>query len=371
MVRGLCDNVTMNSLTSFSQPKMPPQDEQAAPNGPSGVDTAALIAARREAVARNRRQTARISLLQDVLRIIGVLVLIAGVVWFSHLKHRQHMEEERLKAEREQAAQVARAKEREAEAARQEARRKEQMEAKKAADEEARRREEERRQEAERKAEAERIKEANIKRYQAALNRFKDAVLGLLSAAPPSDLPAKVVHETWFSCLVYGGRDGITLYEIFASPGQDLRVMCLDAEGKVEDVAFEDFNRQVAKGPYLLSKGSYCYYNPANGRRWELRVPVLAEGETLDPSHEDFRDLYDVVRRLGLETSAFTYNVFFRDFGGGETRLLAVPFGGTITRSVVQRSLQSASPQRRQDDNALRSRLDQGSLIIRRGGVRR
>ena len=355
----------MNSLSSFSQPKMPPQDEQAVSDG---VDPVALIAARKAAVDRNRRQAARISLLQDVLRIFGVLALIAGIAWFSHMKHQQHMEEERLKAEREKAAQIARAKEREAEAARLEALRKAQMEAKKAADEEARRREQERRQEAERKAEV----QANIKRHQAALDRFKGAVLDLLSAAPPSDLPAKVTHETWFSCVVPGGRSGSVLYEIFASPGKSLRVTRLDADGKVEDVPFEDFNRQVAKESYLLSKGSYCYYNPANGRRWELRVPVLAEGETLDPSREDFRDLYNIVRRMNLVTSALTYNVSFRDFGGGETRLLSVPFGGTVTRSAVQRGLQSAAgSQRRQDDNALRSRMEQGSLIIRRGGVRR
>ena len=364
-VCGLCDNTVMNSLTSFSQPKIPPQDIQASPEG---VDPAALIAARKAAVARNRRQAARISLLQDVLRIIGVLALIAGIAWFSHLKHRQHMEEERQKAERERVAQVAREKEREAEAARQEARRKVQMEAKRIADEEARRREEERL----RKEEESRLQQANIKRYQSALGRFKGAVLNMLSAAPPSDLPAKVMHETWFSCIVPGGRDGLMLFEILATPGQSLRVSRLNAEGKVEDVSLEDFNRHVAKNSYLLSKGSYCYYNPANGRRWELRVPVLAEGETLDPSREDFRDLYNTVRQLGLATSEFTYNVCFRDFGGGETRLLSIPFGGTVTRSAVQRSLQSAAnPQRRQDDNALRTRMEQGSLIIRRGGTRR
>ena len=341
---------------------MPPQEGQSVPEG---IDPAALVAARKEAVARNRRQAARISLLQDVLRVIGILVLIAGVAWFSHMRHQQHMEEERQKAEHERAVQIAREKEREAEAARQEARRKAQMEAKRAAEEATRRREEQ-------KAEALRVQQANIKRYQTALARFKGAVLDLLAAAPPSDLPAKVEHETWFSCLVPGGRAGSMLYEIFASPGQSLRVSRLDAEGKVEDVVFEEFNRQVAKSPYLLSKGSYCYYNPAHARRWELRVPVLADGETLDPSREDFRDLYDIVRRMSLVTSSFAYDVFFRDFGGGETRLFSVPFGGTVTRSAVQRSLQSmAGSQRRQRDDDLRSRMEQGSLIIRRRGARR
>ncbi len=359
----------MNSLNSFSQPNTPPQDEQAVPEG---VDPAAIIAARKAAVARNRRQAARASLLQDVLRITGILALIAGIAWFTHMKHRQHMEEERQKAEREQAAQVARAKEHEAEVARQEARRKAQMEAKRAADEEARRREEAKRREAAAKAEAERIVQANIKRYQAALHRFNGAILDLIASAPSSDLPAKVVHETWFSCIVPGGRAGVMLYEIFASPGRPLRITRLDAEGKVEDVSIEDFNLQVAKSPYLLSKGSYCYYNPANGRRWELRIPVLTESETLDPSREDFRDLYNFVRKLGLVTTSLNYNVFFRDFGGGETRLLSVPFGGTVTRSDVQRRLLStAGPQRRQNDDSMRARMEQGTLIIRRGGAKR
>lgn len=359
----------MNSLTSFSPPKAPPKEEPAAPEG---VEPAALIAARKAAVARNRQQAARASLLQDVLRIIGILALVGGIAWFTHMKHQQHMEEERQKAEREQAAQAARAKEHAAEVARQEARHKALMEAKKAAQEEARRREEAKQREAAAKAEAERIVQENIKRHQAALKRFNGAILDMIASAPSSDLPAKVAHETWFSCLVPGGRSGVTLYEIFASPGQDLRISRLDAEGKVEDVSLEDFNRQVAKSPYLLSKGTYCYYSPANGRRWELRMPVLAESETLDPSREDFRDLYNTVRKLGLVTSALNYNVFFRDFGGGETRLLSVPFGGTVTRSAVQQGLQSATgAQRRQNDAALRTRMEQGSLIIRRGGAKR
>lgn len=359
----------MNSLNSFSPPKTPPQNDPAVPES---TDPAALMAARRAAADRNRRQVARASFLQDVLRIIGVIVLIAGIAWFVHMRHQQRLEEERQKAELEQAELVALEKERQAEAARQDARRKAEREARQAAEEERRRQQEEKQRVAEQKAEAIRIQKANVKRYQAALDRFKGAVLGLLATAPASDLPAKVVNETWFSCLVPGGRTGITLYEICASPGQSFRVSRLDEEGKVEDVPFEDFNRQVAKSPYLLSKGSYCYFNPANGRRWELRRPVLAEGETLDPSREDFRDLYNIVRRMGLVTSSFTYNVFFRDYGGGETRLLAVPFGGTVTRNAVQRELQAAAgAQRQQDGSALRARMEQGSLIIRRGGAKR
>ena len=359
----------MNSLNSFSPPKKPPQE---APAPLEGVDPAALIVARKAAVDRSRRQAARASLLQDILRIFGVAVLIAGIAWFARMRHQQHLEAERQKAELERAELVAIEKERQAEAERQDARRKAEREARQAAEEEQRRRQEEKQRVAEQKAEAMRVKRANINRYQTALDRFKGAGLGLLATAPASDLPAKVVNETWFSCLVPGGRTGITLYEICASPGQNFRVSRLDEEGKVEDVPFEDFNRQVAKSPYLLSKGSYCYFNPANGRRWELRRPVLAEGETLDPSREDFRDLYNIVRRMGLVTSSFTYNVFFRDYGGGETRLMAVPFGGTVTRNAVQRELQAAAgAQRQQDGSALRARMEQGSLIIRRGGTKK
>ena len=75
----------MNSLSSFSQPKMPPQDEQAVSDG---VDPVALIAARKAAVDRNRRQAARASFLQDVLRIIGVIVLLAGGGFYLRLKRR-------------------------------------------------------------------------------------------------------------------------------------------------------------------------------------------------------------------------------------------------------------------------------------------
>ena len=75
---------------------------------------------------------------------------------------------------------------------------------------------------------------------------------------------------------------------------------------------------------------------------------------------------------MGLVTSSFTYNVFFRDYGGGETRLMAVPFGGTVTRNAVQRELQAAAgAQRQQDGSTLRARMEQGSLIIRRGGTKR
>ncbi len=347
-------------------PPEPPQDD--IPPVSEGVDPAALIAARTAAVARTRRQNARIALIQDILRIIGVAVLIGGIAWFVHQRHQQHMEEERRNAEREMAEQAARAKERAEEAARLAAQRKEQMEIRKKAEEEQRRRLEERRRAAEQKAEAARVKSANVKRYQAALDRLNGSILNMLSAAPPSDLPAKVVTETWFTCLVPGGRTGVMLFEILAIPDQKIRVSRLEAEGMVEDISFEDFNRQVAKSPYLLSKGSYCYYSPASGGRWEMRVPVPAENETINPSQEDFRDLYNILRRKSLVTTAFTYDVFFRDFGGAETRILSVPFGGTVTRSAVMRGLQSATGQQRQSDPALRARVNQGGLVIRRKG---
>ena len=90
----------MNSLTSsFQPPKVPPEPPQDVHPHNEGVDPAALMAARTAAVARNRKQNARTALLQDVLRIICVVVLVAGIAWVMHQKHKQRMEEERLAAE--------------------------------------------------------------------------------------------------------------------------------------------------------------------------------------------------------------------------------------------------------------------------------
>ena len=361
----------MKSLTSFQQPDFPPEPSEDVPTIPEGVDPAALLAARTAAVANTRRQNARISLVQDLLRIICVVVLIAGIAWIVHQRHQQHMEEARLAAERAQAEQIAREKEREADAARLAAMRKAQMEAKQAADAERMRREAERRRAMEQNAEAARIQRENVKRYKSAYDRFNGTILNMISAAPPADLPAKVVTETWFSCLVPGGPKGVMLYEVRALPGLDIRVSRLNDDGKTEDIPFETFSSQIAKTSFLLSKGSYCYYSPANAGRWEIRVPVPADGETLNPSQEDFRDLYNVMRRKSLVTTAFTYDVFFRDFGGAETRILTVPFGGTVTRNAVMRGLQSAAGQQKQSDSALRARINQGGLVIRHKGAKR
>ncbi len=364
---------------SFQRPpyKQPNQLAQTPPpagqNPADGVDPAAIIAARSAAVARNRQKSERAALLRDAMRIIGVIVLVAGVGWIAHVKHQQTKEENREKAlqeEKKRAAEEEKRKERERKF---EEQRKARQEAIKAQELEKQRAKEAERQEKEAKKKALQLQKDNIKRYQTAMGRFRGATLDLLSAAPASDIPAKVINESWFSCLVPGGRTGVALYEIHASPGKDMEVVLLDSDGKAQEINLEEFNHVVAKTSFLLSKGARCYYSPQRKGRWEMRIPVPAEGETLDPSRNDFRDLYDIVRRLGIGASSLNYEVYFQELGAPETRIRVVPFGGTLNRSDIQSGLQSVfgNQNERAGDSSLRARMNGGRVIIRRkGGAR-
>jgi len=340
------------------RPNPPPQQP---PPGVETVDPAALIAARTAAVARNRQKSERASLIHDMLRIAGVLVLFGGVVWVVHVKHRHNVEEARLQAAYEAEAQAARAKEHEEADARAEARRA----ADRAVEAEIRRKEEERRKEAARKADAQRLRAANVKRHDDALKRFHRTTLDLLSSAPAADLPAKVLAETWYSCVIPGGRTGVIVYEIQALPGKVIHVTRLDETGEVTDVPLEEFNRLASAHPYLLAKGTHCYYKGA--KNWEMRVPVPAASERLDPSREDLRDLYGFASRECNKQAALSYEVFFRDVGGAETRILGVPFGGTFGRTEVLEGLQGISV-RKVGADALKARANEGGLVIRRKG---
>jgi len=353
----------------YRQQNGQPQQPQQGQLPSEGTDAAAIIAARSAAVARNRQKSERAALLRDVLRIVGVIVLVAGVGFVAHIKHQQTLEVERQQALREEAERVARAKERAEREARMDAARKERMAALKAAEAEKLKRREEERRAREAKIEALRVQKENIKRFHVAQERFRGASLGMLSSAPASDLPAKVQNETWFSCLVPGGRMGVELYEICAQPGKELQVSRLDADGNLDKVKVEDFNGIASKVSFLLTKGSRCYYSPRDKGRWEMRRPVPAEGETLDPTYEDFGDLIDVIRKRGIATASFGYDVYFRDIGGFESRILFVPFGGKLTRFAIHNALQStlvSQGARSSGEAAVRARLNEGNIVIRR-----
>ncbi len=103
--------MNFNAPNSVPRPR-PRPNPPAQPSQRVGEDPAALVAARTAAVARNRQKSERASFLHDAFRIIGVVVLIGGVAWIIHVRHRNHMEEESFQAEREAVAQAARAKER-------------------------------------------------------------------------------------------------------------------------------------------------------------------------------------------------------------------------------------------------------------------
>ena len=297
-----------------------------------------------------------------MLRITGVLVLVGGVVWVLYVKHRHSVEEARLQAAYEAEAQAARAKEHAEADARAEARRA----ADRAVEAEIRKKEEERREAAARKAEAERQRAANVKRYDSALKRFHRTTLEQLSLAPAADLPANVTRETWYTCVIPGGRAGLTVYEVRALPGKNIHVMRLDETGEVTDVPLDEFNCLAAASSYLLAKGTHCYYKGT--KNWRMRVPVPVANERLDPSREDLRDLYVFASRQCNKQAALSYEVFFRDVGGTETRILAVPFGVTFGRKDVVEGLQRSSVHK-VGASAIQARINEGCLVIHRRGA--
>ena len=355
---------------NFDPPATPrPRQQPTQQPAGEGSDPAALVAARTAAVARNRQKAARDALIHDILRVVGVAVLVGGVAWIVHVKYRHHVEDEDRRAEQAREERSARAKEREEAEARAEVRRA----AAQAAAAEKSRQEEEKRQELERqKAEKSQI-EANKKRYKAALERFHGTTLDLLSAAPATDNPEKVTGETWYSCVMPVGPKGMTLYEMKALPGKDILVTRLDAEGVVTNVPYDAFSSLAAKNPFLLAKGAYCYYRGA--KKWEMRVPVPAAQESIDPARGDFRDLYEFAARQCGKAPAVAYEVFFLD-AGLETRVHVVPFGATFGRADVAKGLQQllgpgAARGRAGGANDIQARLDKGGLVIRRKGKSR
>ena len=346
------------------QPPQQPQQPEA------GVDPAALVAARTAAVARNRQREARATMVRDILRIVGVLALVGGVALLVYLRHRYRVEEERQRAAEEAAVRAEQAKERAEREARFAAEREAQRKIARAEAEEKRRKEEEKKKAAEQRAEADRQRKTNVKRHAAAVARFRDTTLDLISAAPPSDLPAKVTGETWFSCAVPGGRTGVTIYEVQALPGNDIHVTHLDEKGEVADVPIDEVNRQLAKTPFVLAKGVRSYYRPESSK-WTLRVPVPPVGSSLDPSREDFRAMHAFVFKQCGTKAMLSYEVFFRDVGGAETRILGVPFGKPLTRTDVARGLQQSTGRARVAEADIQKRLNEGSLVIRRKGSAR
>lgn len=344
----------------------PPLQPQQPAEG--GVDPAALVAARAAVVARNRQREARAAMVRDVLRVVGVVVLIVGVALVVYLRHRYRVAEERQQAAQEEAARAAQAQERAEMAARLEAQREARRKIEQAEAAEKRRKEAEKKRAAEQRAEEERRVKDNVKRHAAAAARFHGTTLDLISAAPPTDLPAKVTAEAWFSCVVPGGRTGTVLYEVRALPDKDIHVTRLDETGEVADVPLDEFNRQIAKAPFVLAKGTRSYYRPESSK-WELRVPVPPAGASLDPSREDFRDMHAFVLKQCGREALLSYEVFFRDVGGAETSILSVPFGGQLSRGDVARGLQQAASERRRGAAGdIQKRLNEGSLVIRRKG---
>ena len=359
-------NFNQNIQPSRPRPYQRPNPQQ--PQQPeAGVDPAALVAARTAAVARNRQREERATMVRDILRIVGVSALIGGVALLVYLRHRYRVEEERLQAEQEAVVRAEQAKERAEREARFAAEREAQRKIARAEAAEKRRKEEEKKQAAEQRAETDRQRKANVKRHAAAVARFRGTTLDLISTAPSTDLPAKVTGETWYSCIVPGGLKGTTLYEMRARPGNDIHVTRLDETGDVAEVPLEDFNRQLVKMPFVLAKGARAYYRPESNK-WALRVPVPPVGTPLDPSREDFRDMYAFVLRQCGKNAILSYEVFFRDIGGAETRILNVPFGKSLVRLDVARGLQQSTGRGRGADVDIQKRLNEGSLVIRRKG---
>ena len=274
------------------------QQERSPEAGNARTDCAAMIAARSAAVARNRQKSERAAFLRDMVRMAGVIVIIAIAGWFAYVKYQHALEEKKLQAQREETKRI-------------------QMENAK----------------------------QSAKRHQIAQERFRGASLLLIAQAPASDLPAKVTEETWFSCIVSGGSAGEDLYEIRALPGNELHVSRFDGRDRTVEVKSDDFRNIASRHPFLLTRGSCCYYSPLGNGRWELNVPPPVNGVTIDPAKQDLGGLCDAIRKRGISTASFAYDVFFRKGYRLEKRILSLPFGKTLDRAAIRKAMEVAFPE--------------------------
>ena len=161
------------------------------------------------------------------------------------------------------------------------------------------------------------------------------------------------------------------LYEIKALPGKNISIDRFDENNVVTSVTYDEFTKVLAKQSCLLAKeGMRCYY--IRRGKFELRdMPVPVEGERLDPSREDLRELYEFAANHCGKQPALAYEVFFKEVGSAMTRILVVPFGKTISRADVINGLRHSSSAGKFDERRLQERLNGGRLTIRRkGGAR-
>ncbi|MGN0846141.1 MAG: hypothetical protein ACI4RA_02005 [Kiritimatiellia bacterium] len=270
------------------------------------------------------------------------LIMVLAVVGLTGLYFR-HEKEKALQAERDRQQELARAEAAKAEAARveqeyQEAKKKHQEEIarKRAAarEEQLKRRQAEKaRAEQEKKAAAEKAATAAQDARRAACDRvlavLKGGTLRPWKTIGEDEQPDTAKGERTFHYVFPDDDGGRMFLELKTMFGRPVSLHRLDSVTSAERYEPTEFRQLAAVFPHLLVSGDKVYFRPSRADMAPCRVPEA--GGSFDPAQQDFGDLYETVRALGLKTDAFVYGVYFRPFGSQtDVPVAKVAFGGTV-----------------------------------------
>lgn len=318
------------------------------------------IAETAAAVARHRRESERTALFHEIALVIGGLLLVGAIALVVRYQMQRNAELERDRQEfarQQQAAEEAQRREAAAQQLKLEAERRKAEEARRAA-EQARREQDRKRQEEEQK-----LRE-NANFYRKALNCFRNGKIDYWRNASAADRPDKVSSEAKFLCLVPGGVSGFSLYDVFVQPGKPLAVHELSEKELPQQFDAERFSEFLKSRPCLVVRnllgndalsGSSptLFFRTPVPRPKTARVPDV--DTSLNPSREEFGELYGAIKAFGGGQLAYQYQIDVRLKGWTQDLpIQTVRFGQEIGRDAFERSIQRAL------ENQLRSAPSRG-----------
>ena len=298
----------LKTVHSQRKHESPSEQKQAASNAShSGISFAEQYAQRSTFEAKVNRGIARALLMKEVVLFACIALVIAGatgIIWYTY--HKREME-----ARAAWLVEQERQKQEQAERLRMEEKRKKEEAARRLAREQelARREEEKKRLRAEEEARRKKEREdaERRRRFAALEGEFRNAPTEYWRNAPKELRPEGIKTDTLYRCLFPDNVDRMAFFDVHVKPKGEMQVKKLSAESEPEDFPTESFQKMCAKTPYLMKVGGNTYFCPI--RRKGGTLPIPRESEDLNPSQEEFGELYALTQEIGLRFPKFRYEV--------------------------------------------------------------
>ena len=126
-----------------------------------------------------------------------------------------------------------------------------------------------------------RVHEAIVsRRYERIDEMFRTAPLAYWKEVPADLRPDKIATNTVYHAMVPEG-EGRTILEMTAVPGDEMTVRRLSPISDPADITLADFNRLIARTPYLVAVGGKVYFcsgKKASGDKDSFRQRLFSKG---------------------------------------------------------------------------------------------